>query len=270
MKIHGTAKGGALSTKDFGVAFGGAAAATGCSTYPQSITTTAAGSVYGAVISETEQHFGNGCLSFDKDNENRIDVDGLLPAMHGTIGSFTLWMKTTINHEGWMLGFGSEFTQSYVAVLSANGSISANGTTTTAAGGTKWEGGVSASLNDWHHVAVIQDGTAVKFYVDNSLVSWSVENDLTFWIESAQDVVRLGCRNIQNLGNGVFFDGFLQGVCLWNVAISDDVRDYIYNSGAGRPISELCPTYSSDNIIAWYNCQTLTNSTLVNNATPVS
>ena len=26
MKIHGTAKGGALSTKDFGVAFGGAAA----------------------------------------------------------------------------------------------------------------------------------------------------------------------------------------------------------------------------------------------------
>jgi len=25
MKIHGTAKGGALSTKDFGVAFGGAA-----------------------------------------------------------------------------------------------------------------------------------------------------------------------------------------------------------------------------------------------------
>jgi len=29
MKIHGTAKGGALSTKDFGVAFGGAAAPTG-------------------------------------------------------------------------------------------------------------------------------------------------------------------------------------------------------------------------------------------------
>ena len=29
MKIHGTAKGGALSTKDFGVAFGGAAATAG-------------------------------------------------------------------------------------------------------------------------------------------------------------------------------------------------------------------------------------------------
>jgi len=237
-----------------------------CSTYPDSITTTADGTVYGAVISETEQHFGDGCLSFDGSNDY-INVDGLVPAMHGTVGSFTLWMNTSINHEGWMLGFGDENAQSYVAVLSANGSISANGT---APSGTKWEAGVSASLTDWHHVAVIQDGTAVKFYVDNSPVTFVDPVDLTFWIESAQDVVRLGCRNIQSLGNGVFFNGFLQDVCLWDVAISDAVRDYIWNSGDGRPISQLCPTYTSDDIIAYYNCQSLTNSTLNNNATPTS
>jgi len=267
MKIHGTAKGGALSTKDFGVAFGGAAAATGCSTYPQSITTTAAGAVDGAVISETEQHFGDGCLSFDKDNENLVNCDGLLPAMHGTVGSMTIWLKIPSNHEAWILTFGADDAQSYVAISCEPGYVKATGTGLL---GTKWQGRSTAALNTWHHVAIVQDGTAVKFYHNNSEVTLYEYSDLTFWIEAAQNNVRLGCRNIQNLGDSAFFEGFVQGVCLWNVAISDDVRDYIYNSGAGRPISELCPTYNSDNIIAWYNCQTLTNSTLVNNATPVS
>ena len=36
MKIHGTAKGGALSTKDFGVAFGGAAPADSCDLFDES------------------------------------------------------------------------------------------------------------------------------------------------------------------------------------------------------------------------------------------
>jgi len=237
-----------------------------CSTYPQSITTTAAGTVYGAVIDTDEQHFGEACLSFDG-TDDYCQVDGLVPAMHGSLGSITLWMNTPINHEGWAIGFGDENAQSYVAILSANGFISANGT---APSGTKWEGKSVATLDTWHHVALIQDGTAVKFYINNSLVSWDVEIDVTFWIESAQDVVRLGCRNIQNLGNGVFFNGFLQSVCLWDEPISDDVRDYIYNSGTGRPISQLCPAYNSDNIISWYSCESLSNSTLNNNATPTS
>ena len=67
MKIHGTAKGGALSTKDFGVAFGGAAA--GCSNFADSLGTDANGSVTGAEINTDDQKLGTGCVFFDGSND---------------------------------------------------------------------------------------------------------------------------------------------------------------------------------------------------------
>jgi len=265
MKIHGTAKGGALSTKDFGVAFGGAAA-TGCSTYPDSITTTAAGTVSGAVIDADDQHFGDGCLSFDGTND-LVACDGLLPTMRGSVGSITMWFKTPTTDAGYMLTFNDTNANSIIFIWNEAGACRITGRS---AAGQKFEGYITSSLNTWHNVAVVQDGVALKVYHDSTEFTMADTTDLTYWINSSMDNVRIGCSNYNNEGDNRFYQGFIQGVCFWDVAISDDVRAYIYNSGAGRQISALCPTYNSDDIIAWYNCQSLTNSTLVNNATPVS
>jgi len=267
MKIHGTAKGGALSTKDFGVAFGGAAAAAGCSTYPDSITSTSAGTVSGAVIDTDSQHFGEGCLSFDGSNDY-VACDGLLPAMRGSVGSFTFWFNCADTTLDTVLGFGGTETNDMIIISVENNSARITGRS---AAQQNFQGTISSSINTWHHIAVVQDGVAIKVYHDGTEITMDLGSlDLTFWIDSAIDNFRLGCSNRNLFGNVDFFAGFIQSVCFWDVAISDDVRDYIYNSGAGRPISELCPTYNSENIITYYKCQTLTNSTLVNDATPVS
>jgi len=266
MKIYGTAKGGALSTKDFGVAFGGAAAAAGCSAYADSITTTAAGTVSGAVIDTDSQHFGDGCLSFDGSND-LVACNGLLPTMRGSVGSFTFWFNCADTTLDTVLGFGDTNANSMIILYVENNKISITGRS---AAQENFQGNISSAINTWHHIAVVQDGVAVKVYHDGTEFTMTNTTDLTYWIDTSIDNFRLGCSNRNNFGDVDFFAGFIQGVCFWDVAISDDVRAYIYNSGAGRPISALCPTYNSDDIIAWYNCQSLTNSTLVNNATPVS
>jgi len=271
MKIYGTAKGGALSTKDFGVAFGGAAAAGGCSTYANSITETAAGTVSGAVIDTDSQHFGEGCLSFDGSND-LVACDGLLPTMRGSIGSFTFWFNCADTTLDTVLGFGDTNANSMIIISVENNTARITGRS---AAQQNFQGTVASAINTWHHIAVIQGGSgggSLKVYHDNDEITMDVGSlDLNYWIDSSIDNFRLGCSNRNNFGDVDFFSGFIQSVCFWDgYALSDEVRNYIYNSGTGRPISELCPTYNSENIISWYACQTLTNSTLVNDATPVS
>ena len=271
MKIHGTAKGGALSTKDFGVAFGGAAAAV-CTTYPDSITTTANGVVSGAVINTTDQLFGSGCLSFDQDEDNFVNVDGLIPAMRGTVGSISIWYRLPESKTGYMFMFGDTDGDSYIN-MSAESASGVFGTEVLGrdSGSTVFKAAKSGlALDEWHNNTLVQDGTTVKFYVDNVDISFSNTTDMSLWIGNDLDNVRIGCGRKNDQSEEDFYSGLLQGACFWDVAISDDVRNHIWNSGTGRQISQLCPTYNSDDIIAWYNMQSLTNSTLVNNATPVS
>ena len=73
MKIYGTAKGAALSTKDFGVAFGGAEPEPAI--YPDSCESTTDGTVSGAVINTADEKLGSGCLSFDGTNDY-VTCDG--------------------------------------------------------------------------------------------------------------------------------------------------------------------------------------------------
>ena len=237
----------------------------GCSTYPDSITTTAAGTVSGAVIDTDEQHFGDGCLSFDG-SDDFVECDGLLPTMRGSVGSFTFWFNCADTTLDTILGFGDTNANSMIIITVENNKAFVTGRSPAQQ---NFEGNIASSINTWHHIAVVQDGVALKVYHDNTEFTMTDTTDLTYWIDASIDNCRLGCSNRNNFGNVDFFAGFIQSVCFWDVAISDEVRDYIYNSGAGRPISELCPTYNSDDIIAWYKCQSLTNSTLNNNATPV-
>jgi len=265
MKIHGTAKGGALSMKDFGVAFG-SAAAVGCSNFPQSLSTAANGVNNGSVINTDDQHFGAGCLDFNG-SSNRVQINGAVD-FSTTVGSIAFWYNNA-STSGCVLSFSDESTNEFLT-FTINGTVIQTSMYLGSPVAQQWEmNSYTIETGDWHHVFCIQDGTAVKFYFDNEYKSTfqGDPHDESKWMTANMDVARIGCVNKNNANNTQFYEGLVQDVGLWNTAIDEDTRNTIWNDGAGAPISSLS---SCAGIRAYYNCQELTNSTLTNNAVPVS
>jgi len=245
-----------------------------CSTYPNSITTTADGTVSGAVIDTNNQIFGTGCLDFDGSNDY-VNCNNLTNSIRSSTGSISMWCKLPSSTTGYATligdeGNGGNYSDIWMGTESGSGDFSMK--LSGRHSGTRSYEAVKTglSLDEWHNMTTVQDGTAIKFYVDNEDISFYTTTDMTLWINSDFNLTTIGAGKKGGEVYADFFGGFIQGVCYWSIAISDDVRNHIWNSGVGRPISQLCPTYNSDNIIAWYDCQSLTNSTLVNTATPTS
>jgi len=274
MKIHGTAKGGAESKKDFGVAFGGGNGNGGCSNFEDSLGTDANGTNSGSTINTSDQKLGDGCVSFDGVN-NYIAIDGIAAtsAFSTNVGSISLWINSADEaRDDTFFGWGDTNAQKMMRFRS-------DGTTLTGSwysGGHQWEFTKSGVLtaDTWVSLMIVQDGTEVEVYVNNSTtgVVWDSETDRSKWVDSAMDNFRAGCTNKNSAGNTDFFKGKLDDFAIWDVAINSTTRDYIYNSGDGRKISQLGTAGSDttcDNIKAYYNCDEFDNSTLTNNAVPV-
>ena len=269
MKIHGTAKGGALSKKDFGVAFGGAAENGGCDNFEDSLGTDANGTVSGATINTSDQKLGDGCLSLDGSNDF-VNISGAA-GFSSTVGSISLWVNSGASQDNTIMSFGDTSAQEYLSIRSDTGNLYC---LQYSSGAVQWEIHKSGlGTNAWHLVTLVQDGSAVKFYFDNTEVtSFDVDTDKSKWITSGIDNARIGCVNKNGGGNTDFFDGLCDDIGLWDVAINSTTRDYIYNSGDGRKISQLGTEGSDttcDNIKAYYDCDEFDNSTLTNNAVPI-
>ena len=261
MKIHGTAKGAALSTKDFGVAFGGAAGVT----YPDSLESTADLTNSGCTLNETDQLLGTGCLSFDRDSGNYVDADGLL-TFSTTVGSISFWAYTDSEvDEFYQMAFADASADTYLGI---SNDIKKAAITLRVGGSAKWtsnSGTNSWTLNAWHHICLVQDGTAIKWYFDGSeITSFSVDTDKSAWLSdlTGLDNVRIGCRNAAGQTNVIFNEGLIDSMCFWNTAISSSMVTELYSSGSGLVIPSIS---STTGIRAFYSCD---NLTLNNEATP--
>jgi len=262
MKIHGTAKGGALSTKDFGVAFGGAAA--GCSNFPNSLGTGADGAVTGSVIDTADPKIGVGCLSQDG-TDDFTNIDGA-EGFSTTVGTISFWVNPSSTANGGVLCFADTSTNERLEISLAFGTLNV---IMALSSGVQWESNQTGiDLDTWHNIVLVQDGVAVKFYSDNvEQTVFANSTDKSKWLTGNIDNARIGCVNRNNQGNIDFWNGLVDDVGLWDTAIDSATRDTIYNSGTGAAISTLS---DCTGIKAYYNCNSLTNSTLLNNAVPIS
>jgi len=264
MKIHGTAKGGALSKKDFGVAFSAGAAAAGCSNFPDSLTTSANGTNVNDTAIDANGKFNN-CLSFDGGN-NRVDIDGIAStnAFSTNVGAISYWVKVnspTVT-DRIHLCFGDTDANTYLKVSNDGGMIQFS---LRNAGTIQFEGRKADSLtnNVWTNIILNQDGTEIDFYINNDNdVTWNDETDRSAWVTSAMNNFRLGCRNYNNGGNLSFFEGFIDDFVVFDTALTSDQRVFLQSN----PASSLT---DCDGIKAYYNCNQFDNSTLTNNAVPI-
>ena len=274
MKIYGTAKGGALSTKDFGVAFGGAAAPSVL--YPDSMGTSANLTNQAVSLNTSGQLLGTGCWEFtnpDEATDEYIDADAI-KAFSTTTGSITLWVYVAsgINvNDFYCMTFGDTSANEFLAISRefANPGYAAR-IHCTKAGDDQWKSqtGINSWTADaWHMIAIVQDGSAVKWYFDSvEQTNFSVDADKSVWLSDLTgiDNCRIGCKNFVNQGNLSFYNGLMDSVCFWNTAISSDIVDELWADGAGKAIPSIS---STDDIRAFYNCDSID---MENDAMPIS
>jgi len=262
MKIHGTAKGGAESKKDFGVAFSSAGGNGGCENFEDSLGTDANGSVTSATIAGSGKY--DNCLSFDPDSLVSIDGVAGTAAFSTNVGAISFWVKVNSPSvtDRVHFNFGDTDANTYLKVSNDGTLIQWS---LRNAGTIKWEGRKTGGLpNDtWVNIILNQDGTELVVYIDNDNdVTWNTDTDMTAWVTSAMNNFRLGCRNYNDSGNASFFEGFIDDFVIFDTALTSDQRLFLQSN----PASSLT---NCDGIKAYYNCNQLDNSTLTNNAVPI-
>ena len=256
MKIYGTAKGGAIGKKDFGVAFGGAAAAL---PYPDSLGVDAnSTSVNGATLNEVSEILGTGCFSFDGTNDTCVlpnDLDAMLSgaftwsgwcyAAAADTGSSQITIISKPATTSWTEPLYHSFT---VTQLGTNFLFTSNNQSTyvtlsNAVGGT-----------GWHNLVVTKtSGNLFSFYVDD-------DTPVTATHASTWGTQPWTIGNTPY--NTRYWDSYIDDMVFLKRVITSDEIESLYNSGNGN----LASTLDHDDIIAYY---TFDDLTLPNSAVPI-
>ena len=252
MKIHGTAKGAALSTKDFGVAFGGAVAAL---PYPDSLGSDADSTSVDATLNTADQILGTGCFEFNGSSNYCVLPNDLDTMLSGAF-SFSCWAYVanasasnvtviskpakssweepyhsfTIQQNGTNFEFVTNDTSTYVVMSNA---ITSTG---------------------WHNLVVTKTaGNAFSFYVDN-------DTPVTATHSSTWGTQAWMIGNIP--GQTRYWDSLIDDMVFLKRVLTSDEIESLYNSGSGN----LASTLDHDDIIAYYNFDDIA---LENDAIPI-
>jgi len=281
MKIHGTAKGGALSKKDFGVAFGGGAAAP---TYPDGIGDVGDATLSGGFsLSEAVYKLGTGSVFFDG-TDGCASADGLATASDvmsmNTVGTVSCWFNAAsmTHNAGKRLWTGGDTNgDAYLSADFVNSGSEPNKMNTVCVkydGVYGWQNftpdnSISGddSYDTWYLYTVVHNGTTPIFYINGSPVADDFKNDTdkTMWASDLTtiDNFRLACINVDNEGNGQFYKGYIDDFGIWNRALSSSEVSDLWNGGSGN----LCSTIT-DGLRVYYNMDSVDDDKLVNQAIP--
>ena len=237
-------------------------AISGCSSFPDSLTTSATGTVDGATIAGSGK-FGD-CLSFDGNNDFVNYTDGIDEAFSTNVGAISFWVKVNSPSvtDKVHFNFGDTNANTYLKVGNDGTLIQWS---LRNAGTIQWEGRKTGGLpnNTWTNIIINQDGTEVDVYINNDNdVTWNTETTKSAWVTSAMNNFRLGCRNYNYSNNATFFEGFIDDFVIFDTALTSDQRLFLQSN----PASSLT---DCDGIKAYYNCNQFDNSTLTNNAVPI-
>ena len=209
---------------------------------------------------------GLGLKSYYFDGNDAINIDGAIgfSASSNTVGSISFWYYNTHDQEGKViLAFGDANASTYMKfptrynttdkILGHNSDTSGN----------NWEirnhandAGDDLADDTWHHMCCVQDGTAVKLYINSILLTvWNDQTDKSEWIKSGIDSARIGCDMDTNSTNGNFLTGNVTEVALWNVALTSAQATSLYNSGNGAKASTI-----PSGLRAYYDGSSLNNA----------
>ena len=113
----------------------------------------------------------------------------------------------------------------------------------------------------WHNIIVIRTGSAgnwtIKYYVDGA--PWGSTTGITIDPDSTVDNTALGSRGD---GSGLFFNGKMSNVSIWNTELTSTELETLYNYGS--PIRTLANIPQNSNLQGWWK---LDASEVYNNTT---
>tara|TARA_R100001086_G_C11803659_1_gene249553 strand:- start:355 stop:1110 length:756 start_codon:yes stop_codon:yes gene_type:complete len=237
----------------------------GCSSFPDSLTTSATGTVDGATIAGSGK-FDN-CTSYDG-VDDFIAIDGVAgtASFSTNVGCIALWVKvdSPAVTDKTVFCFGDTNADTFLR-MAVDGDLIQFWCEI--GGVLQWEGRATGGIPDDTWTSIIfnkASGVDVAVYVNGSStgVTWNTTTDLSKWVTSAMDNFRLGCRNFNNAGNNHFFEGFVDDFLITDTALTSDQMAFLQTN----PASSLAVC---DGIKAYYNCNEFNGSgNLVNNASP--
>jgi len=175
--------------------------------------------------------------AFEFNGSEYIDIGALESDISSdNIGSFAFWFKTTtVSGTGTIISFAKTAQPETLISIHRNGATVQ--VTATLSDAVQWRCYTSTiSINTWYHVAVVQNGTESKLYLDGSEdTTFNVTTDKTAWFDdiSAIDNGRIGCISVYGLGNVDFFSGAVDDIRYYQSVLSESDADILYNSGDG-------------------------------------
>tara|TARA_R110002033_G_scaffold104015_1_gene151605 strand:- start:654 stop:2849 length:2196 start_codon:yes stop_codon:yes gene_type:complete len=120
----------------------------------------------------------------------------------------------------------------------------------------KWSLKTNAALSNdtWYHVAVTQDATAPVLYVNGVAVAqtFNVTTDKTFFLNDASgiDTMNIGRRHANNQ-KGEYFNGLIDEVAIWDVALSANDMAIIGSKVYDLSVSSSYDTDRTANLKLW-------------------
>jgi len=231
------------------------------------------------------QKVEDGCYDFERGSAQEVQVlDSGLSFMVGK-PTFTLayWCNpdsfTGLTSTAWF--FGSDDSSgghsSMTAHLNNDGSIHLSSYGGSWTGGTPADNSASSactlSANTWQHLAFVSDTTSLRIYKNGVLTDtfpWS-SNSSKNLVMPDPDQMKLGQYSGSGNVNSGLFDGQLDDLGLWNVALpvgntnglTANSINYLYNGDSPRPCSTI-PT----GLKIYFSMESDTNDVCINDAIP--
>ena len=192
--------------------------------------------INGATINKTNYKFGGGSAKFDG-NDDFVVIDPLVNDIQtNTVGTIEAWYKTNILGVSHTIFAASDSgdANSWVLLYQNTGNDVIAGCSE--AGVSKYNNGIGVTqvTDRWYHVAMVQDGVAVKVYLDG------VKYDLTgspadesCWFNTVGNIDKVSVGVLHRGGSAdLYFNGAIDEVAIWNRTLSADEILKLYKRGA--------------------------------------
>jgi len=195
------------------------------------------------------------------DNTYSMQFDGVDDIVQSlsiiSINSVSLWFKpnstvTTGAGSGVLISFGTTDFRNAV-YLGSNFSAISNEliTITDQSLNYSYYAQASGTIDtNWHHLAVVHDGSKYQVYLDGSSVTTTGATPL---MTSQQ--ITIGARGRTDGSIASYFNGKIDEVAIWNTALSSDAVQEIYNATNNNTGKALDLTQDSGNYNASSNLQ---------------
>ena len=201
--------------------------------------------------------------TLNSNNDSAISLNGSNQYAAATTDESGFDISNAITIEAWIYPTGASCNGNIAGKATSYFMYCVSGTLAYAMGGASgWSGvstGVGIPTNEWHHVALTRAAStaAANVYLDGNLVYIGTADGAgtsPLTNSNAPNLFNIGARN----GGATFFTGRIDEVKLWNVArtqaqVQEDLRTY------GGSLS--------DGLIAYYNFNDQSGSTLINRST---